>query len=86
MLTVNTALDSGISAFSMIHDSYGCHAGKMQDLSRILREEFVRLYKEDVLMDLYHQFQAQLPVEVPKPPEYGTLDVSQVLNSHYFFA
>jgi len=85
--TVNAALDSGITSFSMIHDSYGCHAGGMQELSRLLRQEFVNIYKEDVLINLYHQFQRQLPeVEVPTPPEYGALDVSEVLKSDYFFA
>src|SRR5690606_29900918 len=38
MLTVNKALDEGITSFAMVHDSYGTHAADIGKLGRILRE------------------------------------------------
>ena len=80
----------GINAFALIHDSFGTHAADSATLARTLREEFVRMYEEnDVLQDLYDEVAAyvgsadDLP---PPPPERGSLDLRSVLESPYFFA
>jgi len=89
MRTVSRCHDEGIRSFALIHDSYATHAGNTWMLARALREEFVRLHTDhDVLADLKAEMEAQLPegVELPPLPEKGSLDLSQVLESPFFFA
>lgn len=89
-LTINYARDVyGITAFSMIHDSYGTHAADMDNLSKALRRTFVDIYSEPVLED-FHRFQLDLAeplgIELPVPPELGEFAVAECINSVFFFA
>jgi DNA-directed RNA polymerase len=89
MMTVNAAATKGISAFSLIHDSFGCHAGYAHELAICLREEFLRMYTEfDVIGDLAADFASAAGegADMPDQPDTGTLDLSQVTSSQYFFA
>jgi DNA-directed RNA polymerase, mitochondrial len=81
--TVVAAVQHGITAFSLIHDSYGAHACNCGELARLLREEFFRLYDEN---DVLAQFAEGLGVKTPDLPEKGTLLLGQVLDSQFFFA
>lgn len=87
--TINASHALGLRSYSMIHDSYGTHAGNAQSLAMVLREEFVRMYSEaDVLADFAATLVTQLPegAELPPLPAHGSLDLSQVVDSHFFFA
>lgn len=87
--TINASHALGLRSYSMIHDSYGTHAGNAQSLAMVLREEFVRMYSEtDVLADFAAMLATQLPegAELPPLPEHGSLDLDQVLESQFFFA
>ncbi len=78
-----------INSFCMIHDSYGTHAGRAQTLATVLRQEFVRMYTEhDVLKEFRDALAEQLgdANALPPLPEHGDLDLSQVLESRFFFA
>lgn len=90
MATVNLCTENGIGSFSMIHDSYGTHAGQIDALSQALREAFVQQYSGDVLADFREEIRRQLPEELadalPPVPEFGTLDLEAVRQSDYFFA
>ena len=89
MLTIGACLDEGITSFAMIHDSYGTHAGRTDDLARILRQKFVQMYTDhDVLAEFRDTLVARLgpDVELPPLPERGSLDLNAVLESDYFFA
>ena len=44
MLPVSRLYAEGIRHFAMVHDSFGVHAGDIDLLHRVLREEFVRIY------------------------------------------
>jgi DNA-directed RNA polymerase len=87
MLTIALALDNGVSAFAMIHDSYGTHAADMDMLAACLRHAFVDLYEEH---NVLAEFLAALPdavrAECPPPPPLGSLDIQGVLQSEFFFA
>lgn len=88
-LTVCKCIDAGITDFAMVHDSYGTHSPNMPLLNNELRKAFVEMYEEhDVLLNLYTSAVATLPqgVTVPLPPEKGTLNLKEVLQSDYFFA
>ncbi|MGB1271361.1 MAG: DNA-directed RNA polymerase [Endozoicomonas sp.] len=38
-----------MKSFSLVHDSCGAHAGNAQALAEILRDEFLKMYDEDIL-------------------------------------
>ena len=85
-LTVSRAAKEGIECFSMIHDSYGTHAADCPKLGRILREEFVRMYENhDVLSEFRAVIQKEVSRELAEAPPKGSLDLSVVLKSPYFF-
>ncbi len=88
-LTVSRCHDEGIRSFSLIHDSYGTHAGNAWAMAQFLREEFVKMYGDhDVLAEFGHEISAMLPEgnKLPSLPQKGSLDLSQVLESAFFFA
>jgi DNA-directed RNA polymerase len=86
--TVRRAYLEGIRSFSLIHDSYGTHAGNVPHLARYLREEFIKMYETDVLTKFKTELETQLPegVLLEPLPATGTLDLNMVLESDYFFA
>ena len=87
MLTVNCLKREGIDHFAMVHDSYGVHACDVDLLHRLLREEFVRMYSEPVLIQFFkEQWEANRGIVIPALPPPGALDIRQVLQSLYFFA
>ena len=93
MFTVLACREEDVHAFHMIHDSYGCHARHAAALARCLREQFVAMYGEGtVLSDFHKQLCEQTSgilnagEALPEPPSPENFDVSQVLESKYFFA
>lgn len=89
VLKANTKYN--ITAFSLIHDSFGTIPADAENLYHSIREAFVEMYEEnDVIKDFYYQFENQLPVELlskmPPLPEKGNFDIKEVLKSKYCFA
>lgn len=88
MVTVNHCRARGITAFHMVHDSYGTHAADTGVMGELLRGAFYQMYKDhDPLAELRDAVLLDYPGEdVPPVPLKGSLDLSQVLKSRYFFA
>ena len=88
-LTVNKATSAGLTSFGMIHDAYGCPAADMPVLTRTLRESFIEMYSTDVLGDLLAKLAKAIPQDkhnkLTPLPKKGSLDITQVLESEYFF-
>ena len=84
----------GIKNFMMVHDSYGTHAAQTVESSQALREAFVDMYDQhDVLREIYNDVRSLLSTknpkaaeELPEPPEMGSLNIFDVLESPFFFA
>ncbi|KYK68381.1 polymerase (RNA) mitochondrial (DNA directed) POLRMT [Toxoplasma gondii TgCatPRC2] len=75
-------------AFAAVHDSYWTHAGDVDRMRTILRQEFVRLYSQPILEEFYEGLRARLgrfAEDLPPPPTKGSLDITEVLHSDYFF-
>eukprot|EP00471_Norrisiella_sphaerica_P000275 CAMPEP_0184483940 /NCGR_PEP_ID=MMETSP0113_2-20130426/5622_1 /TAXON_ID=91329 /ORGANISM="Norrisiella sphaerica, Strain BC52" /LENGTH=961 /DNA_ID=CAMNT_0026864629 /DNA_START=144 /DNA_END=3030 /DNA_ORIENTATION=- len=86
LLTAMRCKKEGIT-YASVHDSYWTHPGKMDRMNEILREEFINLYERPILDDLSDSFKTRFPaVNFPPVPERGTLDLSVVQHSPYFFA
>lgn len=87
-LTIDKAVAAGVNSFAMIHDSYGVPAADAETMNRCLREAFVEMYQQhDVMQELHDSIAASLPdgVELPDPPAKGKLDMTEVLESEFFF-
>ena len=92
---VNLALDQEIGAFAVVHDSFGTLACDMDMLGACIRTSFVRMYEEhDVLEELrervyqtiaHNRINAEAR-NLPPVPAKGSLDLSGVLESPFFFA
>jgi len=86
MMVVNAGLAEDIDCFSMIHDDFGCHAGRIDTLQRIIRETFVDLHENhDILADFKAEHEARHDLILPDLPPRGDLDLSAVKHSAYFF-
>jgi DNA-directed RNA polymerase len=86
ILTVVACRRLGIESFAAVHDSYGTHAADMDTLQICLREEFVKMYQTDVLGRFQGELQAMVSEPLPPRPADGTLDITGVLTSPFFFA
>ena len=89
--TINKALDRGVTAFCMIHDSYGTVAADTETLSKCTREAFVELYEnqnylESFLGQLGKVIPQRLRHKLPEVPELGTFNIKEVLESKHFFS
>ena len=84
-LTMNRMINSGITNFSFVHDSYGCAAPYVSMMRQYTKEEFYEMHKDPLLNKLKEELQLLLGVELPTLPEGGNFEVSSVLEAEYFF-
>lgn len=83
--TCHRMVAQGFHSFQFIHDSYGCHAGRIGFLDAALRQEFVRLHTDDLIKPFHDQV-TECGIVVPPPPALGDLDIESVRTSSFFFA
>ena len=86
MATTATGGDYGIVSFAMIHDSFGTHAGNIEVLNAILRDEFIDQYSYDNLGELKDMLEATLQEPLPDLPPVGDLAIDAVAQSDFFFS
>lgn len=68
-------------ALAMIHDDYGTHAADAPRLATIIRETFVSMYEGTAPLD-----ELTAAYSLTPPPQPGSLNLRDVLQSTYFFA
>jgi len=77
----------GINAYSFVHDSYGTYAVDIDEMNKILREEFANMHKENLLERFKKEVEERLGVRLPDTPKRsGELNIGKVLDSKYFFS
>lgn len=88
MLTIERAALRDIVDFAVVHDSFGCHAAYMDEFVGLIREEFVKIYRQDWFARLQADFQRSAGHGVPliAPPERGDFNIDEVLGAEFFFA
>lgn len=86
MLYIVDAYAAGIRNFAVIHDSYGTLASDSDLSVNILRSSFCNLYDNDVLSSFRDELQSQSDEQLPPIPPKGSLDLSRVKESQFFFA
>ena len=84
--TVNFSAKLGITSLAMIHDSYGTHSTKCEELSAALRQSYVEVFTEDLLLKLKEEVEQTTKKKLEEPPERGTLSPRDLRSSPYFFA
>ena len=86
LMTARACREEGI-AFVPIHDAFWTHAESVDQMNRIIREQFVRLHSQPILENLRSEWTGQYPwCKFPPIPKQGNLDLSVVLVSQYFFS
>ena len=58
----------------------------MTKLHKIVREEFVKIHRRNLLQEFKDEVEERLGVDLPDYPEQGDFDVTQVLDSPYAFS
>ena len=84
--TLNRAVDFKIECFSMVHDSYGCHAPYISIMRQLIKEEFYAMHKYNLLEAFKKNIEHNLGLSLPPVPKGGDFNIEQVLDSDYFFA
>ena len=84
--TISRMKDAGITEFSMIHDSYGCPAPLVDMMVSFLKEEFLKMHKENQLEIFKRCVENTVGVQLPDPPVRGDIPLTNVLESPYFFS
>lgn len=85
-LTVVEMSKKGIRDFAMVHDAYGthmCNIGLMRD---ILRKQMVSMYSGDYLTKFKQSVEKHSGLNMGEIPETGDFDITEILNSEYFFS
>ena len=90
-LFVNLAHANGIESFALVHDSYGTVAADVELMGVCLRKAFVKLYTEqdplaEFRVDIAGLLSDEALEKLPELPPKGTLDISLVEKSDFFFA
>lgn len=67
------------------HDSFGTHPNYIEELHKIIRETFVEIYSEPVLLKQKEYWERKYRVQLPDPPVVGVIDSEELLNAPYFF-
>lgn len=86
MMCVNSGAAIGIKDFAMIHDDFGVHACFIDEWHRVIRSEFVNLHSNFNFLQEFKDAQEELTdLVLPELPGSGDLELTDVLESPYFF-
>jgi DNA-directed RNA polymerase len=86
---VALAADKENIPLATIHDCFGTLAPRAKRLNEILREQFVRLHRHNLLNELREAAKRDLPkrthAKLPELPKIGNLEIEGVLKSFFAF-
>jgi DNA-directed RNA polymerase len=85
--TVNLCQAQGVQDIGSVHDQILCLAADVPVVSSCVRKATVDIFQHDVLAEFRREVLTYLPNSaiLPEVPEYGSLDVTEVLKSEYYF-
>lgn len=86
MLTAIACKAAGLD-FAGVHDSFWTHAGTVDQMNVILRDQFIDLHAQPLLEDLLQELNTQFPgVNFPPLPPKGDLNLEDIHGATYFFS
>ena len=85
--TVNTCAANGVNHLGSVHDQILCLAADYMKVSSCVREATIDIFSRDLLTEFRNGVLTMLPssANLPSVPEYGSLDISKVRDSDYYF-
>lgn len=85
--TVNLCSANKIDHLGAVHDQILCLSGDYMKVSSCVREATVDIFSRDLLTEFRQGVLTMLPSSaiLPEVPEYGSLDISKVRDSDYYF-
>lgn len=87
LIKVVNALDAAdVKHIAVVHDSYGVHASKVPLMNKIIRQQFLEIYRQPVLDRFIDEQMDRTGLDLPRFEDYGDLDIEGVLDSEYFFS
>lgn len=89
ILSVCEGLDRGIEDFWVVHDDFGTQACKTGHLHISLRVAMKDMYQEELLRKFLYFQEDSYDIELKldkELPEYGNLDLNDILTSTYIFS
>jgi DNA-directed RNA polymerase len=84
-LTTARLAAEGVRSLAMVHDSFATHAADTDRMARVLREEFVAMYRNHNPLEDFRARFLELG-DLPPVPAMGTLNLEGVLDSEFFFS
>ena len=91
MFSVEAAKQQGIDSFALVHDSLGTHAGRTEEFSKILIQQFYRLYTQFKPLDTFIEQLKPLVADddldkIKVPPYINTLCPEDILSAKFLFS
>jgi DNA-directed RNA polymerase len=85
--TINMCASNGINHLGCVHDQILCLSGDYMKTSSCVREATIDIFSRDLLREFRQGVLTMLPssASLPEVPEYGSLDISKVRDSDYYF-
>lgn len=85
--TVNMCAANGIAHLGCVHDQILCLSGDYMMTSSCVRQATIDIFSRDLLKEFREGVLTMLPssANLPELPEYGSLDVTRVKDSDYYF-
>lgn len=83
---VNALESAAVKDVAVVHDSYGVHAQHVPLMNKLIREEFLKMYKQPILERFIDEQMDRTGLDLPRFEKYGNLDIDRVLDSEYFFS
>lgn len=84
--TVNDCFDHGIKTIATIHDSFATLAPDLDTMNSLLLKRIEKIFSVNLLEDLRKQLEAHSGIKLSDPPKQGTLDLSLITKSVFFYA
>lgn len=70
---------------AFVHDSFACHAPNVRAMKRTLLRTYEEIFSRNLLEELSQELAVQQGTEPQSPPQFGTLDVSQIHRCKYVY-
>jgi len=79
-------MEHNIDSFSFIHDSFGTYGPNIDAMSKIIREEFIRVHRVNPLEQFKKDIEERYEIILPDVPENtDDFNIEDVIESEYIF-
>jgi len=73
-------------SFGAVHDSFSTHACDVDKLCQLAKDKFIEMYNYDNYFDIIERSLVNGTSFIIEQPTLGSLDITEVTHSEYFFS